>query len=311
MTDPLQLGTRRSKLAMVQARWVAEAVTRASGRAVELVPMSSAGDESAAPIASLGSTGVFVAALREALARGEVDFVVHSYKDLPTAPDPRLHLAAVPVRADARDALVGVLPAGARVGTGSPRRAAQLLAAHPGIEVVPLRGNVDSRLGRVGELDAVVLAMAGLTRMDLVGPEVAPLAVDEFVPAPAQGALAVECRANDLPTAIALSTVEHEPTRLAVTAERAVLAELNAGCTAPVGAHATVTAGEVRLTALAAAPDGSTVLRATERGRPGAAESLGRKAADRLRAEGALTLLREAEALTLTDPRAVPTNTTR
>lgn len=312
MTEPLRLGTRRSKLATIQARWVAEAVTRASGRAVELVPMSSAGDESAAPIASFGSVGVFVAALREALARGEVDFVVHSYKDLPTAPDPRLHLAAVPVRADARDALVGRLPErGGRVGTGSPRRAAQLLAAHPGIEVVPLRGNVDSRLARVGELDAVVLAMAGLTRMGLVGAGVTPLSVDELVPAPAQGALAVECRAGDVGTAAVLSTVEHEPTRLTVTAERAVLAELNAGCTAPVGAHATVTAGEMWLTALAAAPDGSTVLLATESGPPTAAESLGRKAAARLRTDGALSFLREAAALAPPDPRTIPTTSRR
>jgi hydroxymethylbilane synthase len=307
MSGPLRLGTRRSKLAMTQARWVADAVTRASGQAVELVPMSSAGDESAAPIASFGSVGVFVAALREALASGAVDFVVHSYKDLPTAPDLRLHLAAVPVRADARDALVGRLPDGARVGTGSPRRAAQLLAAHPGIEVVPLRGNVDSRLARVGELDAVVLAMAGLTRMDLVDSEVHPLSVDELVPAPAQGALAVECRADDLSTAAVLSTVEHEPTRLAVTAERAVLAELNAGCTAPVGAYATVAAREVRLTALAAAPDGSEVLRVTESGPLTAAESVGRKAAARLSADGALTLLKEADVLAPLDPRTVPT----
>lgn len=307
MTEPLRLGTRRSKLAVTQARWVAEAVSRAAGRAVELVPMSSAGDESAAPIASFGSVGVFVAALREALARGDVDFVVHSYKDLPTAPDPRLRLAAVPVRADARDALVGRLRSGARVGTGSPRRAAQLLARYPGVDVVPLRGNVDSRLARVGELDAVVLAMAGLSRMDLLSASVTPLEVEELVPAPAQGALAVECRVTDDVTASALSTVEDAAARVAVTAERAVLAELNAGCTAPVGAHATLIDGELHLTALAAAPDGSKVLRVREVGSPEEADAVGRKAAARLRAAGALALLKQAEALAPADPRAVPT----
>ncbi|OLF15513.1 hydroxymethylbilane synthase [Actinophytocola xanthii] len=314
MNTPLRLGTRRSTLALVQSRWVADALAAASGRAVELVPMSSAGDESGAPIASFGSVGVFVAALREALAAGEVDLVVHSYKDLPTAPDPRLRLAAVPVRADERDALVTRdgraardLAPGSRVGTGSPRRAAQLLAANPELELVPLRGNVDSRLSRVGELEGVVLAMAGLSRLDAVGPGVRPLPVEELVPAPAQGALAVECRADDPLTAAVVSTVEHGPTRCVVTAERAVLAGLDAGCTAPVGAHAHLAGGELHVTGLAAAPDGRTVLRATSSGPAESAQALGLAVAGRLRDAGAHALLAAAADLAPADPRSVPT----
>jgi hydroxymethylbilane synthase len=252
MTATWRIGTRPSALAVAQTGIVAERL-RAAGHRVELVEIRTSGDLSTAPVAQLG-VGVFVSALREALVRGEVDLAVHSYKDLPTAPDPRLHLAAVPPREDPRDALVardgkvlGELPAGARVGTGSPRRRAQLDALGLGLDVVPIRGNVDTRIGKVtsGELDAVVVAAAGLRRLGRVEEATELLDPLQMLPAPAQGALAIECRAPataaDEELAAALrSVLDDEYTRTAVTAERALLAALEAGCSAPVGALADV-----------------------------------------------------------------------
>ena len=244
----LRIGTRPSALAMAQTGTVADRL-RAAGHRVELVEISSSGDMSSAPVTELG-VGVFVSALREALVRGEVDLAVHSYKDLPTAPDPRLHLAAVPPREDPRDALVardgkvlGELPAGARVGTGSPRRRAQLDALGLGLEVVPIRGNVDTRIGKVtsGELDAVVVAAAGLRRLGRIAEATELLDPLQMLPAPAQGALAVECRAQDEELTAALVAALDDPlTRAAVVAERALLAALEAGCSAPVGALADI-----------------------------------------------------------------------
>jgi hydroxymethylbilane synthase len=252
MTAAWRIGTRPSALAVAQTGIVAERL-RAAGHRVELVEIRTSGDLSTAPVAQLG-VGVFVSALREALVRGEVDLAVHSYKDLPTAPDPRLHLAAVPPREDPRDALVardgkvlGELPVGARVGTGSPRRRAQLDALGLGLDVVPIRGNVDTRIGKVtsGELDAVVVAAAGLRRLGRVEEATELLDPLQMLPAPAQGALAIECRAPataaDEELAAALrSVLDDEYTRTAVTAERTLLAALEAGCSAPVGALADV-----------------------------------------------------------------------
>ncbi|HVL83684.1 MAG TPA: hydroxymethylbilane synthase [Pseudonocardia sp.] len=247
-TRVLRLGTRPSALATAQSGAVAE-LLRGAGHVVELVPVSTPGDRSGAPIAELG-VGVFVSALRDALVAGEVDLAVHSYKDLPTAPDPRLVIAAVPPREDPRDALVardglvlGALPPGARVGTGSPRRTAQLRALGLGLEILPIRGNVDTRIGKVrsGELDAVVVAAAGLRRLGRVDEATELLDPLQMLPAPAQGALAIECRAADRDLVQTLAAVlDHRPTRAAVTAERAVLATLEAGCSAPVGALADV-----------------------------------------------------------------------
>jgi hydroxymethylbilane synthase len=244
----LRIGTRPSTLAMAQAGKVAERL-RAAGMPAELVEVATTGDRSSAPVAELG-VGVFVSALREALVRGEVDVAVHSFKDLPTAPDPRLHLAAVPPREDPRDALVardgmvlGELPPGATVGTGSARRRAQLHALGLGLRVVPIRGNVDTRVGKVhaGELDAVVVAAAGLRRLGRIDEATELLDPLQMLPAPAQGALAVECRADALELGRALAlALDDEFTRAAVTAERAVLATLEAGCSAPVGALADV-----------------------------------------------------------------------
>jgi hydroxymethylbilane synthase len=248
MTGPLRIGTRPSALAVAQSELVA-ARLRAAGHPAELVTVSTHGDRSAAPIPTLG-VGVFVSQLRDALAAGEVDVAVHSYKDLPTAPDPRLVLAAVPVREDPRDALVardgkvlGELPAGATVGTGSPRRIAQLEALGLGLVPVPIRGNVDTRLGKVaaGELDAVVVAAAGLRRLGRIDEATELLDPLQMLPAPAQGALAVECRAGDPALAGLLAQVlDDAHARAAVGAERAVLATLEAGCSAPVGALADV-----------------------------------------------------------------------
>ena len=205
MTDPLRLGTRASELARTQSGHVADRVRELTGREVELVTISTEGDRSSAPLDQIGGTGVFVAALRDALVAGEVDFAVHSLKDLPTADDPRLVLAAVPPREDVRDALVardgltlGELPPGSRIGTGSPRRAAQINALGLGVEVVPIRGNVDTRLGKVrsGEVDAVVLARAGLVRLGRADEATEVLDPIQVLPAPGQGALAVECRSD-------------------------------------------------------------------------------------------------------------------
>ncbi|AXH98145.1 hydroxymethylbilane synthase [Ornithinimicrobium avium] len=257
----LRLGTRASELATSQSGWVADHL-RAAGYEVELVPVRTVGDVSRASLSEIGGTGVFASALREALHEGTIDLAVHSLKDLPTTPEPGLVVAAVPEREDPRDALVArdgltlaTLPEGARVGTGSPRRAAQLAQLRPDLDVRDIRGNVGTRIAMVrdGELDAVVLACAGLSRLGRLDEATERLDLSTMLPAPGQGALAVECRDGhaalaDLPPGVVVTdadlrglladALEHPPTRAAVTAERAVLARLEAGCTAPVGAHA-------------------------------------------------------------------------
>jgi hydroxymethylbilane synthase len=242
------MGTRGSKLALTQTGTVADAL-RATGAEVEIVKVTTPGDKSLAPIGTIG-VGVFTSALREALLREEVDVVVHSYKDLPTAPEPGITLAAVPPREDPRDALIardgltlGELPPGSTVGTGAARRISQLRALGLGLEIVPIRGNIDTRMRKVtdGELDAVVLARAGLARVGLAEVITETLDPIQMLPAPAQGALAVECRSADVDLERLLaSTLDDEGTRAAVTAERALLAALEAGCSAPVGALAEI-----------------------------------------------------------------------
>jgi hydroxymethylbilane synthase len=235
-------------MAIAQSADVARLITERTGRPVELVGITSIGDVSKEHLTQIGGTGVFVSTLRESLLRGEVDFAVHSLKDLPTASPAGITLAAIPERGDPRDALVGRdgakladLPAGARIGTGSPRRAAQISLLRGDVTCVPLRGNANTRLARVrdGELDAVVLAYAGLTRIGRTDMVTEIFETDEMLPAPGQGALAVECRAADGPLIELLRAVDHAPTRVAVTAERSLLAALEAGCSAPVGAYAT------------------------------------------------------------------------
>jgi hydroxymethylbilane synthase len=264
---PIRLGTRASRLAVAQSQDVADRLASASGRPVELVTVTSEGDTNRASLASLGGTGVFASALREALVAGEVDVLVHSLKDLPTAPYPGLTIAAVPKRADARDVLVArnaatidTLPERAKVGTGSPRRAAQLRAKRPDIDVVDIRGNIDTRLGRVhDDLDAVVLAAAGLSRIDRLAEATELLDLGFWPSAPGQGALAIETRADESDRTLlaALRKIDHAPTRLTVAAEREVLAKLEAGCSAPIGATAIVDGEILLVSATVYRPDGA------------------------------------------------------
>jgi hydroxymethylbilane synthase len=305
-TRALRLGTRRSTLATTQSQLVADALTATSGREVVLVGVTTEGDRSTAALATIGGTGVFVSALREAVLRGEVDLAVHSLKDLPTADPDGLLLAAVPQREDPRDALVardgltlGELPPGSTVGTGSPRRAAQLRALGLGLEVVDLRGNVDTRLRRVtdGDLDAVVLARAGLARLGRLDSATEVLDPLQMLPAPGQGALAVECRQGDTATADLLAALDDPLTRAAVTAERSLLAALEAGCSAPVGGYAEVAEGEDRpelyLRGAVVAIDGSASVRRSVTGPVDDAQGVGRRLAAALLADGADDLIGE------------------
>jgi hydroxymethylbilane synthase len=248
----IRLGTRRSALATAQSTHMADAL-RALGHEVELVLIVTHGDTNRAPLEQIGGTGVFVSALRDALLAHEIDIAVHSLKDLPTAPVDGLTIGAIPVREDPRDVLVardglslGELQTGAMVGTGSPRRQAQLDALGLGLELTAIRGNVDSRIAMVhdGKLDAVVLARAGLARLGRLAEVTETLDPIQLLPAPGQGALGIECRADDAAVLQALAPLEDPATRAAVTAERQLLATLEAGCTAPVGALAEVVEGE-------------------------------------------------------------------
>ncbi|OBG80506.1 hydroxymethylbilane synthase [Mycobacterium sp. NS-7484] len=305
----IRIGTRGSLLATTQAGTIRDAL-RAAGHACELVIISTEGDRNQGPIADIG-VGVFTAALREAIHDGRVDMAVHSYKDLPTARDDRFVIAAVPSREDPRDALVardglvlGELPAGSVIGTSSARRAAQLRALGLGLEIRPLRGNLDTRLNRVtsGDLDAIVVARAGLARigrLDVVTESLEPV---QMLPAPAQGALAVECRAGDTELISVVSELDDADTRAAVTAERILLAELEAGCSAPVGAIAEVVESidedgnvfeELSLRGCVATLDGSDVIRASGIGTPGRATDLGLSVAAELFDLGARELLVE------------------
>ncbi|MEV5936862.1 hydroxymethylbilane synthase [Streptomyces sp. NPDC052079] len=311
----LRLGTRRSKLALAQSGQVADAVSQVTGRPVELVEITTYGDVSREHLAQIGGTGVFVAALREALARGEVDFAVHSLKDLPTTQPDALVVAAIPVREDPRDVMItreGLkltdLPRGARIGTGSPRRMAQLNAYARShgmeIETVPIRGNVDTRIGYVhkGELDAVVLAAAGMNRIGRSDEVTDFLSVDTILPAPGQGALAVECTADNADLIAALAELDDPLTRAAVTAERSLLAALEAGCSAPVGALADLlpdgqVVKEMRLRGVVGSTDGATLVQLSTTGpvpeTHEAATALGRELATEMLAQGAAGLMGE------------------
>ncbi len=301
-------------MAIAQSRQVAGMITQRTGRKVEIVGVTTLGDVSRAQLTQIGGTGVFVSALREALLSGEVDLAVHSLKDLPTGPAAGIVLAAVPPRDDPRDALVARdgakladLPPGARIGTGSPRRAAQLLALRGDLRCVPIRGNAGTRLGKVseGELDAVVLAYAGLSRIGHVNAVTQVFEPDEMLPAPGQGALAIECREGEPELAALLQAMTDQASMAAVTAERSLLEALEAGCSAPIGAYAAVPASggsargvvppgkhvQLRMRAAVMSPDGSRVLRA-HGAAPGAdAWQLGRDLAAQLLRSGASDLI--------------------
>jgi hydroxymethylbilane synthase len=300
---PLRLGTRASLLARTQADAVAALVSDRLGRDVELVEITTEGDTSPAPLASFGGTGVFVSALREALLRGEIDLAVHSLKDLPTYPQDGVALAAVPTREDPRDVVVardgltlGELPVGSRVGTGSPRRVAQLHALGLGLEISGIRGNVDTRIAKVrsGEFDAVVLARAGLARIGRLDEVTEVLDPLQMLPAPGQGALAVECRADDAELVAALAALDDDHARAAVSAERAVLATLEGGCSAPIGALAEVVEGEdgneIWVRAVALSLDGALAVRKSATGAPTDAVGVGTRLASEMLADGAARL---------------------
>lgn len=312
-----RLGTRGSTLARTQSNHVAEQLSAIGGFPVDLVTIRTDGDVLTGPISQMvkeHSTGVFVTALREALLNGTVDLAVHSLKDLPTAAAPGLQIAAIPPRADARDALCCALAAdgtrprgldqlakGATVGTGSPRRAAQLRFRRPDLQVVDIRGNIDTRLGRLSPdspepLDAVVLAAAGLDRIGGRSGEICEFfEPDVMLSAPGQGALAVEVVPDGPPVLqAALAALDDTDTRLAVTAERALLARLEAGCSAPVGAYARRQGSLLRLEACVTSPDGGTSLRqirASDGLTDLGATLLGIELAEALLADGAAELL--------------------
>lgn len=316
------VGTRGSALATTQTGHVADALAALSGLAPETILVKTEGDVTSGPLAQLGGTGVFAAALRVALLEGRCDLAVHSLKDLPTAQPEALVLAAMPERVDVRDALcardgltLAGLPEGATVGTGSPRRAAQLTYARPDLRIVDIRGNVGTRLGRVkgspdqaddggvgrvaqGDLDAVVLAAAGLERLGLQAHITEYLDPSVMLPAPGQGTLAVECRPETVadpavPLAAALAALDDDATRLAVTSERGLLARLEAGCAAPIGALARVEGEALTLDAVVCAQDGSDVIRRSATTREltdDGARALGVQLAELLLREGAADL---------------------
>jgi len=297
----LRVGTRGSALALAQSGTVADRIAEIAGCTVELIRIRTEGDVNTGPLAAIGGTGVFVTAVRAALLDGRVDVIVHSYKDLPTAPADGISLTAVPVRENPFDALcarnrltLGELPAASTVGTGSPRRAAQLLTHRPDLQVVAIRGNVDTRLRKVtdGELDAVVLAAAGLNRLGRSEAISQILDAEVMLPAPAQGALAVETRAGG-PAWVteAVRALDDPATRAAVLAERVLLRDLEAGCSAPVGAFGQVAGDALTLRAVAVATGGGDEFRVLRGGPMAAAGELGAAAAAELLAQGAARLL--------------------
>lgn len=304
MPRTLRLGTRASKLARTQARTVADEIEAKLGVNVELVNISSKGDQTSAPLAQLGGTGVFVAALRVAVEEGEVDLAVHSLKDLPTTPVEGIILAAIPQREDPRDALIasdgrtlGELPVGSIVGTGSPRRESQLRALGLGVHVTGLRGNVETRISKVdtGEMDAIVLARAGLNRVGLSERITETFDPLQMLPAPGQGAVAVECRSEAL--AAELAVLDDRNTRAAVEAERTILAVLEAGCAAPVGALAEVVEGEAGeelwVRAVALSTDGALSVRKSDSGAVTDAVGIGHRIGMQMLEDGAAQLLEE------------------
>ncbi|WP_404285850.1 hydroxymethylbilane synthase [Glutamicibacter arilaitensis] len=317
MSETFRVGTRGSALATTQTGWAAKRLAEASGLQVETILVKTEGDVITGPLSQLGGTGVFAAALRQRLLDSGCDLAVHSLKDLPTTQPEGLVLAAIPEREDVRDALcardglsLAELPEGAKIGTGSPRRAAQLLAFRQDLQVVDIRGNVPTRLGRVkgigathddgsvgrsvqGDLDAVVLAAAGMRRLGLESHITEYLDPSIMLPAPGQGALALEVRStgSDHPALDqALAELDHLPTRMQVEAERALLSALEAGCAAPIGALARLEGGMLILEAVACNPDGSETMRRNAQSPAATAEAareLGRSLAESMIADGA------------------------
>lgn len=301
-----RLGTRGSALALVQTRIVQKLLADASPSAGTVVQVvQSLGDQVRdLPLAALNAQGIFTQAIEEALRNGEVDAAVHSAKDLPSTLPADMWIAAVPERADPRDCVVtrdglslADLPRGATVGTGSPRRVAQLRRLRPDLQFHSVRGNVDTRRSAAleGRFDAVILAAAGLDRLGLLDNHAYPLSAEECLPQAGQGALALEVRRNDEVTSAILARINHSPSAACLAAERAVLAHLKAGCQAPAAAFATIGSdGSMYLRGSVASLDGNTVIEAAHSGRIDQATEIGAEVAERLRSQGADALLAEA-----------------
>ena len=308
----LRIGSRGSQLALWQANHVA-GLLRARGHSVEIKIIKTTGDKILdVALAQVGTKGMFTKEIEEALAAGEIDLAVHSLKDLPTELGPQFALAAIPEREDARDVLVSAkhasiaeLPQNAVVGTSSLRRQAQLKARRPDLQVVALRGNVDTRLRKLaaGEFEAIILAAAGLNRLALT--QIAdwqhPIELDEMCPAAGQGALALEVRASDAATSEAVRFLDNPAARATTACERAMLAQLGGGCQVPIGAHARMQAGGIELRGVVAHPDGSLVLREQQCGSE--PEALGRAVGEKLLARGADRILRAVYAASAAAPQ--------
>lgn len=295
----LRIGSRGSQLALWQSQWVARKLEQL-GESCQIVVIRTRGDKiTDVALAQVGGKGLFTKEIEEALLAGEIDLAVHSLKDLPTELPPGLEVVAIPEREDPRDAIVGArleqLPAGARVGTSSLRRAAQLKRLRPDLQVEAIRGNLDTRLRKLdaGDYDAVVLAVAGLRRMGWEHRIAEIFPPSQVCPAVGQGALAIECRAQDGRVRELCLRLDHPPSRWAVTAERALLAALGGGCQVPLGAHASLSDDELHLQAIVLTPSGDRAVRGEIRGAPHLAIELGRRLAERLLEEGAAAILRE------------------
>jgi hydroxymethylbilane synthase len=296
----ITIGSRGSALALWQANWVREQLTRA-GHDVEIRIIRTSGDRlPQAPLTQSGIKGLFIKEIEEAVVAGEIDGAVHSLKDLPAGLPPGLTIAAVPARADARDALVSrdgasfrALPPAARVGTSSVRRQSQLRHLRPDLEMIPMRGNVDTRLRKLerGECEALVMAAAGLARLGLESRISERFPPSEVCPAVGQGALAIEIRDDDEPMARAVGALDDAGTHCAVRAERALLRQLGGGCAVPIAGHAVLANGLLSLDGVVARPDGSRLIRASASGAMGAPEDLGRRLADDLFRRGAAEIL--------------------
>jgi len=296
MTEPsIRIATRKSPLAIWQAEWVASELT-ALGHQCLLVPLSSLGDSDLRPITSATEVGLFTKRIQQAVIDGHADVAVHSLKDLPTVEYKTVHVAAIPPRADVHDRLISRenwgfadIPDGSRIGTSSRRRAAQLLHARPDLEILPIRGNVQTRIDQVsrGEFDATILAAAGLDRLDIPGIHSVELDLKTMLPAPGQGALGIETRRDDLRITAILAAIDDPSTRAAVTAERSLLRHLSGGCLAPIAAFAEIVNNRLLLSAVVLSVDGVVRLHHAGEGKPEDAKTLGEEIADALLAAGA------------------------